>query len=214
VSLQAILEAIRADGLARVQEVERRAQAEAGEMLAVARVEAQRLRQQERAAEVGPVASECARIIQGARLEGLRIVGQEREMLVAAAFQQARDQLSSMRADRAYPGVLRRLTEEALGELGGSAEESVQPSLAADPRDQAALESVVHALGVQLAVQYRLDCLGGIVAQSQDGRVIAVNTLEARLARAEPFLRRRLGALFEEGQSESKAGRVRSAVEV
>lgn len=183
-------------------------------MLAVARVEAQRLRQQERAAEVGPVASECARIIQGARLEGLRIVGQEREMLVAAAFQQARDQLSSMRADRAYPGVLRRLTEEALGELGGSAEESVQPSLAADPRDQAALESVVHALGVQLAVQYRLDCLGGIVAQSQDGRVIAVNTLEARLARAEPFLRRRLGALFEEGQSESKAGRVRSAVEV
>ncbi len=212
--LEAILEAIETDGLARVREIERRAQRGVEEILAAAQADADRLRQETLAAEVAPAASECARIVQGARLEGLRVVGEEREALVAAALQQARSRLSKVRSDRAYLRALRRLTEEALDGLGGWAGDSGGASLEIDPRDRDAVNGLLGAMGARLAVRDDLDCMGGVIARSQDGRVTVLNTLEARLTRAEPFLRRSLGALFEEGQSESKAGRVKFAAEV
>jgi vacuolar-type H+-ATPase subunit E/Vma4 len=213
VSLEAILEAIETDGLARVREIERRAQEEVEEILAAAQADAERLRQEACAAEAAPAALECARIIQGARLEGLRVVGEEREALVETALQQARGRLSKVRGDRAYSRALRQLVEEALDGLGRSAGESRGASLEVDPRDREAVESILRALGAGVAVRYDLDCMGGVIARSEDGRVNVLNTLEARLTRAEPFLRRSLGALFEEGQSESKARRVKFAAE-
>jgi vacuolar-type H+-ATPase subunit E/Vma4 len=42
-----------------------------------------------------------------------------------------------------------------------------------------------------------MDCWGGVVAKSEDGCIVIINTLEARLERATPYLRRYLAALFE-----------------
>jgi len=53
-----------------------------------------------------------------------------------------------------------------------------------------------------------LDCWGGLVAKSEDGRIVVINTLEERLERATPFLRRYLAAFFENEQLESEASRV------
>jgi vacuolar-type H+-ATPase subunit E/Vma4 len=43
-----------------------------------------------------------------------------------------------------------------------------------------------------------LNTWGGLIAASADGRVVVINTLEARLEQALPFLRRHLAAYFEE----------------
>lgn len=200
-SLIAILEAIRLSGEAAVEEIETRASEQASELLAKAQLEAQQIEEDVCAKEVMPAFRERARIIHRARLEGLRITGNVREALIDAALSQARGRLSSLRSSTIYPAVLRRLTQETLAELEGSLEEVRLCRLEADPRDQKLLENVLDDIGLNLPVSYTRDCWGGLIGQSQDGRVVVINTLESRLERATPFLRRYLAALFENEQT-------------
>ncbi len=157
---------------------------------------------------------ERARILHHARLEALRIVGDVRETLVDTALDQTRGRLASIRLDTCYPAVLRRLTEEAFNELGVSIEEIGKTRLEADLRDRTLAERILFDLGLDLTVSCELDCWGGLIVRSEDGRVVIVNTLEARLERAAPYLRRYLAALFEDGPPETSISRDRVVVEV
>ena len=201
-SLQAILENIRASGDAQVQEIEKTTQSQVSEILAQARMEARQIEEDSRATASAPAVAERARILHRARLESLRIVGDVREDLVDTAITRARERLASIRADLSYPAVLRRLTQEALTELasGGTG----KARLLADSRDRALLKNILDDLKLDLPVSYELNCWGGLIAKSEDGRVVVINTFESRLERATAFLRRYLAALFEGEQSEAK----------
>lgn len=196
-SLQAILDAIYASGEDQVREIEARVQTQVGEILAQAQTDGQRLREVARAEAAAPVSGERARILHQARLEALQIVGDAREALVDAALSQTKEHLTGMRSDAAYPATLRRLTKEALTELGPP-EEAGGARLEADPRDRELLEGILQDLGLELAVHYDLHCWGGLTAKSVDGRVVVINTLATRLERATPYLRRYLCAVFDE----------------
>ena len=202
-SLNAILETIRASGAAQVREIEQRAYAQAREVLVNAQLEAEQIKERTRAAAVAPAFKERARLLHRARLEALQITGNVREALVDGALEQTRGHLAGMRTDTAYPAVLRRFLQEALAELAVSigdglvGDRSTTTRLEADPRDRALLNDILHDLGMNLPVSYTLNCWGGLIARSQDGRIVAINTLEARLERATPSLRRYLAALFE-----------------
>jgi vacuolar-type H+-ATPase subunit E/Vma4 len=93
--------------------------------------------------------------------------------------------------------VLHTLTEEALAQLASS-EKDGKPHLLADPRDRILMEKIMKDLHPNISVHYDLNCWGGLAAQSEDGRVVVINTLEARLKQATQFLRRHLAAFFEE----------------
>lgn len=198
--LQAILEKIRASGDEQIQEIERDARSQANAILAQARMEAQRIEEDARADAGAPAIAERARILHQARLEALRIVGDERESLVDTAINCVRERLVSFRADPSYPAVLRSLSQEALAKLSSEGKGKVQ--LTADPRDRNLLEGILEDLGLTLPVRYDLDCWGGLIAKSEDGCVVVVNTFESRLERATAFLRGHLAALFEEEQKE------------
>jgi V/A-type H+-transporting ATPase subunit E len=212
--LTAILQAIQATGEARVREIERQAQTRAQEVLVNAEADAQRLREEARATTLAKAAEERARIIHHARLEALRIVGDVREALVDRALDQTRGRLAGVRTAPSYPVVLRRLTEEALAELDYSPEGIGKVQLQADPRDRVLLESILFDMGLDLPVRYELNCWGGLIAKSEDGRLVVINTLKARQERATPYLRRHLATLFEEGQFETAVSRDEIAVEV
>lgn len=197
-SLQAILDAIRTSGEAQLREVEAQAQARADGILAEARVNAQRLQEETRNRVVLQASKESARLLQQARLEVLQIVGNMRERLIDQALEETRKRLACLRSDPVYPEVLRLLTEEALRELGTSLRASEQPQLAADPHDRELLDGILSEMGLGLLVSYELSCQGGVIARSEDGRVMVVNTLEIRLERAIPYLHRHFAALFEE----------------
>ncbi|MEW6568957.1 MAG: V-type ATP synthase subunit E [Chloroflexota bacterium] len=198
--MEAILEAIRANGEARVREIERRAQAQVGAILSAAEAEAQRLRQEAKSAILSHAAGERFRIINQARLAALRRAGEAREAFITAVLERTKQELANLRSDKAYPSVLRRLTEEAVSLLAGPQETAVEAELEADARDRELLARTLKELGVPLAVRYSIACWGGLIARSADGRVIVINTLEARLERALPFLRRSLAVIFESGQ--------------
>lgn len=207
-SLLAILDAIRASGQAEVCEIEDTARRQIHEMRATARLEGERIAAESSSSAAAPAVRERARILQRARLEALQIAGNKREGLVDAALDQARGHLEGLRTDAAYPAVLERLTREALGELERSREDLSSAQLEVDPRDRELMEGILHALGLNLGASYSLNCWGGLIVKSQDGRVVVINTLEARLERATPYLRRYLARLFESEHQESKLSQV------
>lgn len=196
-SLLAILDAIRTSGQAQVREIEEKTYQKIREMRVNARLDARRIREETSRATLAPALRERARIFHRARLEALQIIGNGREALVDAALDQTRGHLEGLRTDEAYPSVLKRLTEDALNELAISLEEPGRARLEADVRDRDLLENILAENRMNLEVDYTLNCWGGLIAKSQDGRVVVINTLEARFERATPFLRRYLAALFE-----------------
>jgi vacuolar-type H+-ATPase subunit E/Vma4 len=206
-SLSAILKVIQDNGEARAREIEDQAQIQAHEVMANIKAQALQALKETREAMLLPAARERARIVHHARLEALRIIGDVRETLVDTALEQTRGHLLNIRSYSVYSAVLRRLTEEALAELSNSLEEIGKSQLEADPRDQESLEKILFDMGLDLPVNYELRCWGGLIVRSEDGRVVIINTLDARFERATPYLRRYLAAMFEEGRSETMFSR-------
>jgi vacuolar-type H+-ATPase subunit E/Vma4 len=197
-SLEAILAAIRETGQAQIDEFLLEAQTEADAILEEARSEAQRVRESAARRTALPAYRERARILHRGRLEALQTLGETREVIIAEALTLARQQLSQMRSDSRYPHILRELTEQAIEDLRDSLEDVHTVRVVVDPRDEALMVQILDSLGLDLPVTGQLQCWGGLVASSEDGRIVAINTLESRLERAMPYLRRQLAALFEE----------------
>jgi vacuolar-type H+-ATPase subunit E/Vma4 len=196
-SLQVILERIQSAGDVQVQEIVDRGQARAGEILAQAYIDAEQIETDAREEAQTPANAERARILHRARLDALHILGEVREELVDTALARTREHLASLRSDPSYPEVIRQLTVEALAQLAVS-EGAAQPQVQADPRDRALLQNILASMELDPPVRYDLNTWGGLIAASADGRVVVINTLEARLEQALPFLRRHLAAYFEE----------------
>lgn len=199
-SLESILAAIRSGGDAQFREIESGARTQIYEIMAIARMEAEDIEEKACNDAVAPSAKERARIIHRARLESMHIVGETCEGLINTTLERTRGVLAGLRTDRAYPDVLCRLLEEALQELRSSLGDEGLIHLEADPRDADLLQSMLRQMGLELDVSFTLDSWGGLIAKSEDGRVVVANILETRLERALPYLRQYLAAYFEDEQ--------------
>lgn len=138
-------------------------------------------------------------------------VGEVRESLVDTTLEECRKRLTLFRPDPSYPEILRQLLWETLLEMETClqiGENGRKACLEADPRDREVMEGFIAELESSLEVNYTLSCWGGLVARSEDGRVTVINTLEARLEKAIPFLRRSLAAFFENDCQEKNESRM------
>ena len=205
-SLQVILDAIRAAGEAQLHDLDLLTTTQVREILASAEVEAQDIREEARESASAPAARERARIIHRANLESLHILGSVREMLVDATLDQTRGRLALLRSEKGYPSILRKLVTEALLELDGLPDDAEGVFLEADPRDKVPLNVILSELGLKTTVNYTLTCWGGVSARTIDGQVVVINTLESRLERAIPYLRRFLASVYESGQFDEENG--------
>jgi vacuolar-type H+-ATPase subunit E/Vma4 len=207
-SLQVILEAIAAAGEAEANQIQGSAAVKAREILANAMYEGDQAREDARAAASAPAIRERARILHDARLEALQITGKVREELIDEALSRTRQELERLRTRADYPLLLQYWVEETLSDLTGNETGNLknlltgtdpdrQVLIEADPRDRALIENMLAGAGWDLEVRYRLDCWGGIIARTTDDQIVAINTLESRLERALPTLRRSLADFFE-----------------
>ena len=195
-SLDAILAAIREQGQAGVRAIEQRTDAAVAQIIADAEREAAQIEQAARAAASRATAADRARILHGARLEAMQIVGGAEQAIVRHALDRVQGRLAALRDTPDYPDLLRRLADEAITALHGSLREGELAHLHADPRDRALLEDVLGDMGLDLPVSYALETWGGVRATSADLCVVVDNTLEARLRSATPHLQRRLPTLL------------------
>jgi vacuolar-type H+-ATPase subunit E/Vma4 len=193
-TLQAVLDAIQAAGEQQVREIEADASAQANTLMLQASTDAQRLRENARRSALAPASRECLRIRQQAQFDALRLVTETREGLIDAVLGRARERLAEMRSHPGYPMLLSRLIQEALDDLSRSLEEREGIVLEADPRDRIIVQRLLAELPPDLRMSYPLTCWGGVIARSADGRIVVTNTLETRLERAMPHLRRYLAS--------------------
>ena len=203
-SLEAILDAIEVSGEAEVAQLRAEVESRARQILDEAERKASIRRAEALRAVLLPASGERARRLHHAKLEALRTIGEVRDRLVGTALAETRRRLAVIRANPEYPFILRRLTEEALDILGEEQTDSNRPVLEIDPRDEALLRHILRDLSLDVPITPSLDCRGGVIARSADGRIVATNTLEARLERATPFLRRDLSAFFEKELKDTK----------
>lgn len=184
--LLAGLEAEAAEEAARL-EAETRTEAE--RIVEAARVEARTLREETVGAEDSELRREAEQRRAQARLEAAAMLREAREEAFETFLAELRGQLGLLRDRADYPAVLSALIRESVAALPAAA------ILRVDPRDEQLAGDLLRRLDVELEIAATLETVGGVDVSSGDGRS-ARNTIEERLANAEPALRLLLGELL------------------
>lgn len=187
-ALPDIVEAIRAETDARILAIQR----EAEERAAVIRQEGSDAAAAAETALAGARAEEAARaqdrIRNRARLESDRLVREAREAIVQQIFSDVELRLSRLAETEEHAGLFRQLAEEAISVLPEASVAHVAPH--DEPRARAFFDTDVEVVA-------DLETRGGLVLTSRDGRTVH-NTLEVRVQRAEPHMRRLIAQLVPE----------------
>lgn len=120
--------------------------------------------------------------VSAARLKAKKRVAEARDALVQQQLEKAREALSRFADSKKYDAVLKKLAEQASGKIGKNAQ------LYARKKDVSKLKKWGYKAE-------EMDCMGGCVAATPDGRIRVNNTLEALFEENQETLRQRI---FEE----------------
>ena len=112
-----------------------------------------------------------------------------REEAFQAFVAELHGRLVSLRERADYPAILRTLIRESIAPVPAAT------VLRVDPRDERLVAELRRELAAELEVEPTLETAGGVELADRDGRT-ARNTIEERLANAEPELRLLFGAMF------------------
>ncbi len=201
-SLEKILDCIHADGERQAAEIRQQAEQEVRSVQAQARKEAGAIYQAARRDALRPAEGACARLRNEARFEAECLLGAASTHFIDSSLESLRRSLEHIRESDNYSEALRGLLLEILPGLNGRVQLGQRIHLQADPRDRPLLEQLLREEGLDVPVDYCLNCWGGLImladceAQSESSTRV-VNTLESRLERALPYLRNSLAAMFE-----------------
>ena len=103
-----------------------------------------------------------------------------KEAIFSTAFGDAEQRLSHVRKDPKYPDILKNLTREAVGALGG---ETFRIHI--DKRDEKLIKKILSELHLSGEVVADLTCSGGLVVSTQNESIKISNTFESRLKRVQ-----------------------------
>jgi V/A-type H+-transporting ATPase subunit E len=117
-----------------------------------------------------------------ARLAAAAAVRQARDDSFRECLENVRGRLEVIRNGSSYPTVFRALLRESLAAL------PTATVLRVDPRDERLAADVLAELGVDMKVVAALQTAGGVELARGEDRAVR-NTIEDRLANAEPDLR-------------------------
>lgn len=113
------------------------------------------------------------------------------EEAVARAFGEALGRISDMDRDDSYAELVGSLVREATDTLG-----STEVVVYTSEKDREVVGSVLNGFpGSQLADDI-IECLGGVRIVSTDGTMTFDNTLDARISRLKPLIRKQIAAKF------------------
>ncbi|MGH2606879.1 MAG: V-type ATP synthase subunit E, partial [Anaerolineales bacterium] len=153
------------------------------------------------------------RTLSQAILEARRRTDEARQEWIVEVLHRATDRLRAIRADPRYPRFLQAWITEAIGVL--TADGGVTTLLArdeafeveVDPRDLPAASKVLGAQPTRARLVAGHETDGGVILRTADGAVVVVNTIDSRLERAAPEVRRRLAHMLLENLPEGRTGR-------
>ncbi len=113
------------------------------------------------------------------------------EQAIDDAFNKALDKINSTNRSGDYSKLISSLIEEATKILGTS-----DITIFTNSKDKDAVQSVLSNFsGAELSSE-TIDCLGGIKVRSKDGSMTFDNTIDARLERMKPLIRKEIATKF------------------
>jgi V/A-type H+-transporting ATPase subunit E len=113
------------------------------------------------------------------------------EEAVDKVFSTALDQIANADRSGDYSNLIKTLIEEATQILGTS-----EISISTNAKDKDVVQSALSQFsGAELSSE-TFDCLGGIMAKSKDGTMTFDNTLDARIERLKPLIRKEIASKF------------------
>ena len=181
-SLVDLLAGLEAEAAVETARLETETREEADRIVEAARAEARTLQEQAVQAVEGEVQQEAERRRALARLAAAEALREAREETFREFRAEVRARLDTLRESAAYPSVLRALIRESLAALPAAT------VLLVDPRDERLAAGLLAELGASPQVSAALETAGGVDLARGDGRTVR-NTVEERLANAEPALR-------------------------
>ena len=141
--------------------------------------------------EAGKEADKLRRQITGsADLEARNAQLRAVEEATDRVFAEAASRISSMPRDAAYSEILDSLISEAAGALGTS-----EIIVSACEADAEAAAAAARKAGAELAPE-RIECMGGVRVRTRDGATSFDNTLDARMERLKPLIRKEIASRF------------------
>lgn len=182
-----LIQSMEADAQLRIQEVRNETRRDIEETQESARRQAQEIRERLRAEAERRIDVERHQRLYRAREEAKASLARVREEYLRRAADLAAERLARLREGEGYPGVLERLTREALDALSEAG-----ARVHVDPRDEASARAMMGDLPGELQLIADLNADGGAIVDSADGRIRVDNTFASRLARAGEVYRREL----------------------
>lgn len=186
--IPALLAAIKAEADQELAQLDTQAHLQAEALVDGARADAERLEREPVDLQEPDLAREAARRLAAARLDAQNRVRQVREEAFQDALAALRARLTTVREEPGYAQMLASLVAEAVEALPSG------KRLLVDPRDEDLARRTAAELDLELLVEPTLQTWGGVVLDGGEGRVVR-NTLEERLANAEPSLRLELARI-------------------
>lgn len=180
-ALEDILAAIAAETDRTVADVEASTRQRVEEIRREAEAGASAVEEERAAGRDAAATASAAAIVNRARLTARRGMDQAREDVFAVALARVAERLAALREDPDYAAIFAILLEECRTTLPAV---SVART---DPRDREVCAGQCRAAG--MAVETTLEAMGGLDAAADDQRLVH-NTLDSRLSRAVPHLRR------------------------
>ncbi len=113
------------------------------------------------------------------------------EDAVGKVFTKALDQIATADRDDNYSNLIKILIEEATQILGTS-----EIMISTNAKDKDVVQSVVSQFSGAELTSDTFECLGGIRVKSKDGTMTFDNTLDARIDRLKPLIRKEIAAKF------------------
>ena len=113
------------------------------------------------------------------------------EEAVDNVFSSALDQIANTDRSGDYSNLIKTLIEESTKVLDTS-----EISISTNAKDKDVVRSVLSQFsGAELSSE-TIDCLGGIKVKSKDGAMTFDNTIDARIERLKPLIRKEIAAKF------------------
>ena len=113
------------------------------------------------------------------------------EEAVERAFSSALEQIANVDRSGDYSNLVKTLINEAIQILGTS-----EVTIFTNAKDKEVVQSTISQFsGAELSSE-TIECLGGIKVKSKDGAMTFDNTIDARIERLKPLIRKEIAAKF------------------
>ncbi len=197
VQVQKIIDKISDDAQKKAKEIEDKAKEEKNSILAEAKEKGEKTKSEILANAKKKAKAETDRIVAEARVRARKEALKAREEAIEEAFIKATQEIEKATATLAFQKTLMRLIQESISLIGKERIELVLTS-----HDQKLLKAGdLEGMGNVRISSEKLPGMGGVIVRTVDGSVEIDNTIETRIQRGKPDLRKKVAeVMFAEGE--------------